>query len=312
LQSLSNQLHDFNVGMGPDVGTVPGGNNFGTRVFWTAVVPEEDVRLGSDAGTVRVHVENVAALDYPEDFSSGSLGPNWRTAYVPATVSFDIDWSRSIDRQVTVRDATDQFAGKFDENHDATVTWSAQSASGFQFHSLPGNRNTSTPGSPNILTTYFFAEVGHERNGIFFPSGSERGDGQHGNADRGGSEQAGARTADIPGPTATAGSAAGVVGSKSALPGRTSLDAVALVAALGGSSAASATAYPPLLPPPRRADGPPATPVGTARPIPPASAPDWLAGKAAHRRVLDQVFPGLEDTTPSDAPRADAGLVWAV
>jgi hypothetical protein len=167
LRGLSNQLHDFNVGMGPDVGAVPGGNNFGTRVFWTAVVPDGDVRVDPAAGTAEMHVHDLAALDYPEDFASGSLGPNWQTAYVPATVSFNVVWSHPVTRQVTVNDATDQFAGTFAEN-PATVVWSAQSASGFAFHSRAGNVVTSTPGEPDITTTYFFAEVGHEQNGLFF------------------------------------------------------------------------------------------------------------------------------------------------
>jgi hypothetical protein len=172
LQSLSNQLHDFNVGMGPNVGTVPGGNNFGTRVFWTAAVPDRDVLVNPVSRTAEMHVHNLAALDYPEDFGSGSLGPNWQTAYVPASVSFDVVWTPRVNRQVTVSDVTDQFAGTFKENH-ATVVWSARSASGFNFHSLAGNASTSTPGTPNIFTTYFFAQVGHEQNGVFFPAGPD-------------------------------------------------------------------------------------------------------------------------------------------
>src|SRR5215468_10468657 len=109
--------------MGPDVGTVPGGNNFGTRVFWTAAVPDGDVHVDPVLGIAQMHVRNLAALDYPEDFGGGSLGPNWQTAYVPATVSFDVLWSRPVTRVVTVSDVTDQFAGTFAENQ-ATVTWS--------------------------------------------------------------------------------------------------------------------------------------------------------------------------------------------
>src|SRR5262249_3857912 len=89
---------------------------------------------------------------------------------VPATVSFDVVWHRPVSRQVTVSDATDQFAGTFDENQ-ATVLWSAQSTSGFRFNARAGNSLTSTPGAPDITTTYFFAEVGYEQNGIFFPAG---------------------------------------------------------------------------------------------------------------------------------------------
>jgi hypothetical protein len=175
LQKLSNQLHDFNVGMGPDVGNVPGGNNFGTRVFWTAVVPDRDVEVDADSGRAELHVHDLAALDYPEDFGSGSLGPNWQTAYVPATVSFDVVWHRPVSRRVTVSDATDQFAGTFNEEQ-ATVLWSARSDSGFRFSSLPGSSFTSTPGAPDITTTYFFAQVGHEQNGVFFDEGEREGE----------------------------------------------------------------------------------------------------------------------------------------
>jgi hypothetical protein len=171
LQSLSSQLHDFNVGMGPDVGTVSGGNNFGTRVFWTAAVPDGDIQVDPVAGTAHMQVQNLATLDFPEDFGGGSLGPNWQTAYVPATVSFDVVWHRPVSRQVTVNDPTDQFAGTFAENQ-ATVVWSARSTSGFRFNSSAGSVLTSTPGAPNIATTYYFAEVGHEQNGIFFSADS--------------------------------------------------------------------------------------------------------------------------------------------
>src|SRR5262249_42993560 len=130
--------------MGPDVGTVPGGNNFGTRVFWTAVVPDGDVQVDPVAGTAQMHVHNLAALDYPEDFANGSLGPNWQTAYVPATVSFDVTWHRPVSRQVTVSDATDQFAGTFDEN-PATALCSAQRTTLFRLTPPAPTSLTSTP-----------------------------------------------------------------------------------------------------------------------------------------------------------------------
>jgi hypothetical protein len=154
---------------------VPGGNNFGTRVFWTAAVPDGDVIINPVSRAAEMHIHNLAALDYPEDFGGGSLGPNWQTAYVPASISFDVVWTPPVNRRVTVSDATDQFAGTFNEDQ-ATVVWSARSASGFEFHSRPGNASTSTPGSPNILTAYFFAQIGHERNGIFFSAGADKSD----------------------------------------------------------------------------------------------------------------------------------------
>jgi hypothetical protein len=240
LQSLSNQRHDFNVGMGPDVGTVAGGNNFGTRVFWTAVVPDDDVRVDPAVGTAQMHVRNLAALDYPEDFGSGSLGPNWQTAYVPATVSFDVVWRHPVTRLVTVNDSTDQFAGTFAENQ-ATVIWSAQSASGFRFDSLPGSRATSTPGTPDITTTYFFAQVGHERNGIFFsgaPGEKEPEAGGHGgSADAGPNRAAVLSLSALP----TAGTRALGGGPWAGSSVKTTLDAGSLGGALVGSSPVPAT-----------------------------------------------------------------------
>jgi hypothetical protein len=97
----------------------------------------------------------------------------WQSAYVPATVSFDVVWNGPVTRRVNVRDATNGFAGQFNEDQ-ATVTWSAHSDSGFTFTSEPGNFSTSVPEVPGVngvtAPLNFFAQVGHERNGIFFPS----------------------------------------------------------------------------------------------------------------------------------------------
>jgi hypothetical protein len=89
-------------------------------------------------------------------------------------VSFDVVGSRPVTRRVNVRDGADGFAGTFDEDQ-ATVTWSAQSSSGFSFTSKPGNFSTSVPEVPGVngvtAPLNFFAEVGQERNGRFFPRG---------------------------------------------------------------------------------------------------------------------------------------------
>jgi hypothetical protein len=66
------------------------------------------------------------------------------------------------------------FAGVFAENQ-ATVTWSETSASGFTFTSKPGSFSTSVPEVPGVngvtAPLNFFAQVGFERNGIFFAQG---------------------------------------------------------------------------------------------------------------------------------------------
>src|SRR5262249_7802978 len=137
-------------------------------------------------GTAELHVHNLPELDYAASSLAGnvSLGPQWQTAAVDATVSFDVVWNGPVTRRVEVNDAANGFAGQFNENQ-ATVTWSARSASGFRFTSNPGNFSTSVPEVPGVngvtAPLNFFAQVGHEQNGIFFPSEK----GQDGDSDSG-------------------------------------------------------------------------------------------------------------------------------
>ena len=154
------------------------GNGFGTRVFWTAVIPDSDVQVNPGAGKAELHVRNLPELDYYSPSGQGdlaSLGPTWQEGYFASTVSLDVVWSGPVTRRVHVKDAANGFAGQFNENQ-ATVTWSANSASGFRFTSDPGNFSTSVPETPGVngvtAPLNFFAEVGKERNGVFFPSGS--------------------------------------------------------------------------------------------------------------------------------------------
>jgi hypothetical protein len=171
----ANQLHDFNNGFGPAVSAVDSGNGFGTRVLWTAAVPDSDVQIDLDAGTAALHVRDLRLYDYPTNFADGSLGPNWQTAALDATVSFDVAWGGPVTRQVKVKDTTYGFAGTFQEDQ-ATVTWSGRNASGFSFVSDVGSFDTSIPEIPGVngvvAPLNFFAEIGRERNGVFFPGSS--------------------------------------------------------------------------------------------------------------------------------------------
>jgi hypothetical protein len=173
-----NFTHDINPGNGPAVSPVDSGNGFGARVFWTAVVPDGDVQVNPGSGRAEMHVRNLPELDYFSPGGTGdlaSLGPNWQSGYFDSTVSIDVVWTGPVTRRVNVKDAANGFAGLFNEDQ-ATVTWSAKSASGFSFTSNPGNFSTSVPEDPlvNGVTAplNFFAQVGHERNGVFFPAGA--------------------------------------------------------------------------------------------------------------------------------------------
>jgi hypothetical protein len=86
---------------------------------------------------------------------------------VDATVSFDVVWSGPVTRRIEVEHGTNgnRFAGEFVEDH-ATVTWSGSNELGFHFRSNPGDFSTSAPGRA-------FAELGHERNGVFVEGGED-------------------------------------------------------------------------------------------------------------------------------------------
>jgi hypothetical protein len=122
-------------------------------VFWTVALPADSVQVNPGSGTAELYVHDLALRDYVNIPNALAQG-----AFVPVTASLDVTWSGPVTRNVNVRDAANGFAGEFNENQ-ATVAFSASEA-GFTFTSAPANTSTSV-----------FAEVGHERNGIFFPQG---------------------------------------------------------------------------------------------------------------------------------------------
>jgi hypothetical protein len=119
------------------------------------------------AGKAAMHVDNLHLLDYHTIPNALALGPN-----DPAVVSFDVVWSGPIMRRVSVLDGTlgNNYAGEYVENQ-VTVTWSGTNlTTGFTFTANPGTIATS-------VVDGGFAELGHERNGIFSHSDSPSGGG---------------------------------------------------------------------------------------------------------------------------------------
>jgi hypothetical protein len=148
------------------------GNGFGTRVFWTAVIPDSDFQIDPGAGTAALHVRDLQEVNYysPSGFAGNiSLGPDWQTAGVDSKVSFDVTWNGPVTRRISVKDPTYDFAGTFNElnNNNVTVKWSGSNALGFTFTSDLGNLATSSA----LLPGFFFAQIAQERNGRFFPGG---------------------------------------------------------------------------------------------------------------------------------------------
>jgi coproporphyrinogen III oxidase len=75
---------------------------------------------------------------------------------VAATVSFTVQWSGTTS-QIAVRNPTEGFQGIFFED-TATLEWSASSP----------DQNFTYMSDPASTSTSVFAEIGVERNGVFF------------------------------------------------------------------------------------------------------------------------------------------------
>jgi hypothetical protein len=262
------------------VSPVDSGNSFGTRVFWTAVIPDSDVQVNPGAGRAEMHVRNLDVLDYASNGFAGivSIGPQWQTAYVPATVSFDVVWNGPVTRRVNIQDTANDFAGEFNENQ-ATVTWSAKSSSGFSFTANPGNFSTSLPEVPGVngvtAPLNFFAQVGHERSGIFFPGG-------------------GAAAAPPRSP----------IREGSAIPQFVQVP----VDALPGAASTRSTL---LLPAPSTVPLV-ATTVGVVQPTPSLPSLHRLGAGAELTRMVDQVFARPDGSTLSEAHRTDDFVAWTL
>ena len=137
------QIHDFTPG------TLDSGPAAG--LFWTIHIPADDVDVDLHRATATMRVEDADVEDYHTLKNALLDGPS-----DPASVSFVIRWQGETAR-VEVRDFELGFAGQFIED-SATVEWSASVPStGFSFTSDPATTSKTV-----------FAEIGSERNGVFF------------------------------------------------------------------------------------------------------------------------------------------------
>ena len=136
---LTSQVHDFNPGIEA------------SGLFWTTPIERDSVRVDLGAGSAALHVVDLETEDYGTVVNALQDGPS-----VEAGVSFNISWSGA-DERVKIRNRTTGFAGEYVRN-TATLVWSASNESGFRFQADP-------------LASHF-AEIGKERNGVFFPQAS--------------------------------------------------------------------------------------------------------------------------------------------
>lgn len=131
---LTSQVHDFNPGIAE------------SGLFWTIAIDRGAVRINLHEGTAALHVEDIEVEDYGTVVNALQDGPS-----VEADVSFDVNWSGGHGLS-KIRNHHLRFGGEY--IHDtATLVWSAEEH-GFSFQ------------ADSLVSG--FAEIGHERNGVFF------------------------------------------------------------------------------------------------------------------------------------------------
>jgi hypothetical protein len=133
----TDQIHDFNPGIAP------------SGLFWTVALPFGSVRVGGLSGTASMSATDLEIDDYftIENALFGG-GPE----EVPATASFDVEWS-GVTGEGSVSDTKNDFTLEF-VTTGTTMGWTIES----------GGATYATTG----VTATPFAIVGKERNGIFF------------------------------------------------------------------------------------------------------------------------------------------------
>jgi hypothetical protein len=129
-------VHDFNPGIASN------------GVFWVAPIDPNSVHVNPGAGKASLHLSDFDIDDYGNVVNALTGGKE-----VDASVSLDVSWS-GVQERLNIRNKATHFAGEYVHN-SATLSWSASEA-GFSFVSNPLGSD--------------FAEVGHERNGVFFPA----------------------------------------------------------------------------------------------------------------------------------------------
>ena len=148
----STEVHEYDPGINP---YSPDG------LFWLTapcVISPDDIVTNFGDGTATLQFNNVVLFDWTtlaNSLTNGALLPGTPTQ---ATMSGTIQWS-GVTRRFTVNDTTNGFGGDFIEN-TATFTVSTQNADGSSFS---GSGDSTIPAAAPG-----YAQIGRERNGVFF------------------------------------------------------------------------------------------------------------------------------------------------
>jgi len=129
-------------------------------VFWTTPLPPGSAKVDLGAGSARLQARNICSV-FDAFKVSNSLDPTRPLGFASGVInSLDIQWSNVIKSFVGFSDPVNHFAGDFFQVSNVTIAVTAttpiSTGHGFQFVSDPAS------------TIVHFAQIGSERNGVFF------------------------------------------------------------------------------------------------------------------------------------------------
>jgi hypothetical protein len=138
------QLHDLNPSPSPPLG-----------LFWTIAIPDDGIDVHIGAGRASLVASDVPILDYGSTFNALTGG---NPHPPPGKVSFRVQWS-GVDERLQIQNFDPIYGGFASEfvRNAAQMEWTA-TVGVFVSVSAPLATSSSS-----------FAEIGHERNGSFFP-----------------------------------------------------------------------------------------------------------------------------------------------
>ena len=146
--NVTQQIHDYSP-------PIPA-----SGLFWTIPIDPNSLEVNLESARASFHIADLAIPDFHDLANNLTNGhglinpPIPPIAPVPATVSFDVEWSGEISRAKVVNEMQN-FSGDFIET-GSTIKWSSEQ-NGFFFDSEDPNpaRNIG-------------AIIGREGNGVFF------------------------------------------------------------------------------------------------------------------------------------------------
>ena len=136
-----------------------------TNVVWVARVPEGSAHVDLDDGTASLHVENLCVYD-AFTVANSLMGLTRPVNLVKGIInSLHMEWTGVLSRD-TANESANKMRGRFVENTATieviattprTEVTTLSNGHGFRFVSDPASTSISN-----------FAQIGEERNGVFF------------------------------------------------------------------------------------------------------------------------------------------------